>query len=152
MACCFSTRASVAAVLTTHPCVSRCLRVKHIVVVKMATSSTTFWSAFPWMQTIDPNFTDHWSTWSTNWQWVSIGSDNCLSLNKRQAIIWNNMMAWFNDAYMHHSASMRSIHLLIWQYSFSYRICDSYIDGTFEKSAVSPVFYHMILLIFHTIN
>ena len=29
MACCFSTRASVATVLTTHPCVSRCLRVKH---------------------------------------------------------------------------------------------------------------------------
>ena len=29
MAWCFSTRASVATVLTTHPCVSRCLRVKH---------------------------------------------------------------------------------------------------------------------------
>ena len=28
MAWCFSTRASVATVLTTHPCVSRCLRVK----------------------------------------------------------------------------------------------------------------------------
>ena len=27
MAWCFSTRASVATVLTTHPCVSRCLRV-----------------------------------------------------------------------------------------------------------------------------
>ena len=30
MAWCFSTRASVATVLTTHPCVSRCLRVKII--------------------------------------------------------------------------------------------------------------------------
>ena len=30
MAWCFSTRASVATVLTTHPCVSRCLRVKRI--------------------------------------------------------------------------------------------------------------------------
>ena len=29
MACCFSTRASVATVLATHPCVSRCLRVKY---------------------------------------------------------------------------------------------------------------------------
>ena len=29
MAWCFSTRASVATVLTTHPCVSRCLRVNH---------------------------------------------------------------------------------------------------------------------------
>ena len=30
MAWCFSTRASVATVLTTHPCVSRCLRVKYV--------------------------------------------------------------------------------------------------------------------------
>ena len=33
MAWCFSTRASVATVLTTHPCVSRCLRVKQLNIV-----------------------------------------------------------------------------------------------------------------------
>ena len=33
MAWCFSTRASVATVLTTHPCVSRCLRVKYSALV-----------------------------------------------------------------------------------------------------------------------
>ena len=33
MAWCFSTRASVATVLTTHPCVSRCLRVKTFIFI-----------------------------------------------------------------------------------------------------------------------
>ena len=42
MAWCFSTRASVATVLNTHPCVSRCLRVKYagsyFTVVKVSSS------------------------------------------------------------------------------------------------------------------
>ena len=35
MAWCFSTRASVTTVLTMHPCVSRCLRVKMITILKL---------------------------------------------------------------------------------------------------------------------
>ena len=60
MAWCFSTRASVATVLTTHPCISRCLthwgRVMHMCISKLPT----------------------------------IGSDNGLSPGRHQAIIWTN--------------------------------------------------------------
>ena len=41
----------------------------------------------------------------SNWQYSSIGSDNGLASNTRQAIIWTNA-DYFSDAYMRHSASM----------------------------------------------
>ena len=40
MAWCFSTRASVATVLTTHPCVSRCLRVNGCTVISVSNNMT----------------------------------------------------------------------------------------------------------------
>ena len=44
MACCFSTRASVATVLTTHPCLSRCLTVKHLICNKIDTLGNRGWN------------------------------------------------------------------------------------------------------------
>ena len=42
-----------------------------------------------------------WTTYpfESNWQYVSIGSDNGLAANRRQAIIWTND-SMFVDAYM----------------------------------------------------
>ena len=43
MAWCFSTRASVATVLTTHPCVSRCLRVKQNIRITCLSTKESGW-------------------------------------------------------------------------------------------------------------
>ena len=53
MAWCFSTRASVATVLTTHPCVSQCLRVKHHIHIQKLPMYTCnynclIWTGFKW--------------------------------------------------------------------------------------------------------
>ena len=45
---------------------------------------------------------------SINQQYSSIGSDNGLALNRRQAIIWTND-GYFTDAYMRHPASFNPL-------------------------------------------
>ena len=50
MTWCFSTRASVAAVLTTHPCVSRCLRVNILKSELKANILWAFSNAFSWQK------------------------------------------------------------------------------------------------------
>ena len=60
MVWCFSTRASVATVLTTHPCVSRCLRVK----VLISHWNLAVISVFVLLRCL-PNFSD-WKTITTN--------------------------------------------------------------------------------------
>ena len=67
---------------------------------------TTFSNAFfEWKcMNFDWNFTEICSQGS-NWQYYSIGSDNGLSLTRRQAIIWTSV-GWFTEAYMRHSASV----------------------------------------------
>ena len=56
------------------------------------------------IKNIDEYFIEVCSFWS-NWQYSSIGSDNCLALTRRQAIIWTNDDK-FIDAYMCHPASV----------------------------------------------
>ena len=63
MAWCFSTRASVATVLTTHPCVSRCLRVKG--------PPRPYW---PWHMDLCPyqimkRIVTRFKSWLLNWWW-----------------------------------------------------------------------------------
>ena len=75
MAWCFSIRASVAMVLTTHPCVSRCLRVNNYIPPKLwckylthppldkmaAISQTIFSDAFSWIKSFVFWLKFHWS-------------------------------------------------------------------------------------------
>ena len=51
-------------------------------------------------------FMFHWSLFlESNQQYSSIGLDNDLALIRHEAIIWSND-GKFDNAYMHHSASM----------------------------------------------
>ena len=69
-------------------------------------SQTTFPNAFSWMKIYEFRLIFHWNLILrfklTN---SSIGSDNGLALNRRQAIIWTND-GKFTDAYMRHPASV----------------------------------------------
>ena len=66
----------------------------HLPLDKMAAISQTIFSdAFSWMTSFVLWLKFHWSVFLMvpfSWQYSSIGSDNGLAQNKRQAIIWSN--------------------------------------------------------------
>ena len=56
-----------------------------------AISHMTYSSAFSWMKMLEFRLNFHWSLFpGASWQYSSIGSDNGLAPNRRQAIIWAN--------------------------------------------------------------
>ena len=55
-----------------------------------AISQTIFSDAFSWMKIIVLWLKFHWSSWRPSWQYLSIGFDNGLVPNRRQAFIWTN--------------------------------------------------------------
>ena len=59
---------------------------------KMATiPQMTFLNAFSWRKMFEFRLKFHWILFQgSNWQYISIGLDNGLALNRRQAIIWTN--------------------------------------------------------------
>ena len=58
---------------------------------KVATMLQTFPNIFHWTKTFEFKKKLHWNlSLGSNWQWVSIGSDNGLVPNRQQAIIWTN--------------------------------------------------------------
>ena len=54
-----------------------------------AISQTIYSNVFHKILNFNYNFTEIWSLWF-NWQYGSIGSDNGLAPDRRQAIIWTN--------------------------------------------------------------
>ena len=68
---------------------------------------TTFLNAFSWMKTFEFKIKFHWNMlFGFNWQYVNIGSDNGLTPNRRQAIIWCNDNPVHCRIYMSQPASM----------------------------------------------
>ena len=61
-----------------------------------AISQPTYSSAFPWMKNFefDINFTEICFLGS-NWQYGSIGYENGPAMNRRQAIVWTNIVMFY---------------------------------------------------------
>ena len=61
----------------------------HLPLNKMAAiSQTTCLNAFSWMKIFELQIKFHWNM-ESNWQYVSIGSDDGLASSRRQVIIWS---------------------------------------------------------------